>query len=234
MTITLASTSLSPAPLQVSQQKVEHRRLLAIPPPSTQSDSTLSDSKLSDSTPSQSSLTSSLQTLPLKVSPSPSYASSSATPATSATNGSSSSASPRASSESLPVSEQGESRAEPSESLSPVYEFVADTNGEGGVAQGTSSGERGGEGGGLGGSAGWQPGDMPWRGDMPLRVKVPGAPAASEEEAAERMRILGGLAQRLFEDLAKWRKVTRRLSRDRQVERPIARARERYRSAGFN
>ena len=92
------------------------------------------------------------------------------------------------------------------------------------MAQGASSRERGGQGGGLGGSAGWQPVDMP------PRVKVPGAPAASDEEAAERMRTLGGLAQRLFEDLAKWRKCNRRLSRDRHVERPIARARERPRA----
>ena len=217
--------------------KAEHRRLLAISPPSTQSDSTLSDSKLSDSTPSQSSCVSSRETM-VKVSPSPSYASSS-TPATSATNGYSSSVSPRASSESasgaspwassesLLVSEQGESRAELSGSLSPIYEFVVDTSGEGGVAHGASSRKRGGKGVGLDGLADGQPLDMP------LRVKVPGAPAASDKEAAERMRTVGGLAQRLFEDLAKWRKCNRRLSRDRRVEGPIARVRERRRSAGF-
>ena len=225
MTITIIGTFVvRPPALQVSQQEAEYYRLLAIPLPGTQSDSKLSHSTLSDSTPSDSklsdsklsneptSLASSGETM-VKVSPSSSYASDS-TPETAAANGSSSSGSPRA-------SDLGESRADSSESLPPVFAFGAGTD------TGASSGERGDTVEPSGGVAGSQQ-----RGISP-RMKTSGAPAASEEEAARRMRTLSALAQQLFEQLAKWRKCNRRLSRDRRVERPIARPRERCCSAGL-
>ena len=213
----------------MSQQKAEHRRLLAISLPGTQSDSKLSDSKLSDSTLSDSTLSGSklsdskLSNEPtslasageamVKVSPNSSYASDS-TPSTYAANGSSGSGSPRA-------SDLGESRADSSESQPPVFQFAAGTD------TGASSRERGDTAEPSGGVAGSQ------QREISLRMKTSGAPAASEEEAARRMRTLSALAQQLFEQLAKWRKCNRRLSRDRRVERPIARPRGRCCSTGL-
>ena len=213
----------------MSQQKAEHRRLLAISLPGTQSDSKLSDSKLSDSTLSHSTLSGSklsdskLSNEPtslasageamVKVSPNSSYASDS-TPSTYAANGSSGSGSPRA-------SDLGESRADSSESQPPVFQFAAGTD------TGASSRERGDTAEPSGGVAGSQ------QREISLRMKTSGAPAASEEEAARRMRTLSALAQQLFEQLAKWRKCNRRLSRDRRVERPIARPRGRCCSTGL-
>ena len=156
--------------------------------------------------------------LPCKVSPSTSEAAY-ADSATSATNGSASSSSP--SSESLLVSELGESLAEPIGPLPPIVGMITDADGERVMVQDTPSGEH------EATFAGWQLANY---GAMPLRLKVPAAPAASEKEAAERMRALGSLAQQLFKELTKWRTRTRRLSRARP-ERPIARPRKRRCSA---
>ena len=141
-----------------------------------------------------------------------------------------SSASPQASSESLPETELDEYLDELSGALPPFDELFSDTDGKWEVTQSTSEEERVAEGIGLDAFMGWQLAD---NGAMLPRVMVPAAPAASDEEAAERMHTLGGLAQHLFEELARWRRCTLRLSRDRHLQRRIARPRKRRRSAGL-